>query len=67
MTVPHPPTPRIPSPPTATATRQFHLAFASLGLSGLSAAERRKAIARLAHLLLLSADPSNGEEPDHEQ
>ncbi|HEU0198298.1 MAG TPA: hypothetical protein VFQ88_13945 [Nevskiaceae bacterium] len=66
MPVPHPPTQRIPSPPAATANRQFNLAFASVGLSGLSVAERKKAIARVARLLLLAAGLSSREEPDDE-
>lgn len=66
MPVPRPPTQRMPPAPAATTNRQFNLAFASVGLSGLSAAERKKAIARLARLLLLAAGLDSKGEPDHE-
>ncbi|MGH8110831.1 MAG: hypothetical protein ACREPL_02665 [Rhodanobacteraceae bacterium] len=62
MTVPRKTPQRTPLPPTSR--RQFNIAFGSTGLLGLTAAERRKAITRLAHLLTLAAGVVSGAHND---
>lgn len=46
--------------------RQICLTFESTGLLGLSTPERKKALAHLAHLLLLAAGVADKEE-NHER
>ena len=59
------PTP--PSPARSPAPRQLSMPFESARLWGMSPAERRTALARLASLLLAAAGASAEERDDDER
>jgi hypothetical protein len=50
--------------PPPTQPRPFSIVFESTGLLGLTAAERRKALAHLAHLLMLAAGVAAADDDD---
>lgn len=59
--------PILPTPPLPAAPRQLSIPFGSGTLRGISASERRVAIARLIRLLLEAAGVAAEERDDDER
>lgn len=58
---------KVPLPSAQLRQIQISMTFESAGLLGLSEAERMKALAHLAHLLLLAADGGAAKEKSDER